>query len=336
MMPLKAVPQFGGRHYGIRLLKSLQNRRRMPSPQGIRGRTGSWETFDEHRDCGTGRHRASPCVGSPRRCRHRPCRPHHHLRQARPRRAPGSQRADRRRHRAAGPPDTAIQFYTSGTTGLRKGAELTNANFAWMFPLWTKTWLLAPGVPNLVCLPMFHIGGAGWGIAGLFAGATNHVVREFVPAEILQIVERQRLQVMLLVPALILFLVQAPQIRQTDLSSLRLIVYGAAPIPAALLKQAMGIFPCGFQQVYGLTETTGAITLLPPDDHDPTDARKLLSCGYAQTGVELRIVGDDGRDLPTGEVGEIAVRSPPIMRGYWRLAQATPRSIQADWCLTGD
>ena len=84
------------------------------------------------------------------------------------------------------PADTAVQFYTSGTTGLPKGAELTNANFAWMLPLWTRTWLLAPGVPNLVCLPMFHIGGAGWGIAGLFAGATNHVVREFVPAEILR------------------------------------------------------------------------------------------------------------------------------------------------------
>ena len=223
--------------------------------------------------------------------------------------------------------DTAVQFYTSGTTGLPKGAELTNANFAWMFPLWTRTWLLAPGVPNLVCLPMFHIGGAGWGIAGLFAGATNHVVREFVPAEILQIIQRERLQVMLLVPAMILFLVQAPQIRETDLSSLRLIVYGAAPIPAELLKQAMGIFPCGFQQVYGLTETTGAITLLPPDDHDPSDARKLLSCGYAQSGVELRIVGDDGRDLPTGTVGEIAVRSPQIMHGYWRLVLDRRRGL---------
>ncbi len=234
------------------------------------------------------------------------------------------------------PQDTAVQFYTSGTTGLPKGAELTNANFAWMFPLWTKTWLLAPGVPNLVCLPMFHIGGAGWGIAGLFAGATNHVVREFVPAVILETIQRERLQVMLLVPAMILFLVQAPQIRETDLASLRLIVYGAAPIPVELLKQAMGVFPCGFQQVYGLTETTGAITLLPPEDHDPADARKLLSCGYAQTGVDLRIVGDDGADLAPGQVGEIAVRSPQVMHGYWKLPDATERAIAGDWFMTGD
>jgi len=232
--------------------------------------------------------------------------------------------------------DTAVQFYTSGTTGLPKGAELTNANFGALLPLWTETWLLGPGTPALVCLPMFHIGGAGWGTACLFAGATCHVVREFIPAQVLEIIERERLQVLLLVPAMILFLVQAPQIRETDLSSMRLIVYGAAPIPVELLKQAMAVFPCGFQQVYGLTETTGAITLLPPEDHDPNDARKLLSCGYAQKGVELRIVGDDGRDLGPSQVGEIAVRSAQVMRGYWKLPEATARTIQGDWLFTGD
>jgi acyl-CoA synthetase (AMP-forming)/AMP-acid ligase II len=234
------------------------------------------------------------------------------------------------------PADTAVQFYTSGTTGLPKGAELSNANFAWMLPLWTRTWLLGPGVPNLVCLPMFHIGGAGWGIAGLFSGATNHVVREFVPAEILQLIERERIEVLLLVPAMILFLVQAPQIRETDLTSVRLIVYGAAPIPADLLKQAIRIFPGGFQQVYGLTETTGAITLLPASDHDPADPQKLQSCGHAQEGVELRIVGNDGKDVPPGEVGEIAVRSRQVMSGYWKLPEATRRAIQGDWFFTGD
>jgi acyl-CoA synthetase (AMP-forming)/AMP-acid ligase II len=129
-----------------------------------------------------------------------------------------------------------------------KGMQLTNANFQWMLSLWSETWLLAPDVPSLVCLPMFHIGGAGWGLAGLFAGATNHVMREFVPTRILEAIERERLQVLLLVPAMIQLLVQVPQIRETDLSSLRLIIYGAAPIPAELLKQAMAIFPCGFQR----------------------------------------------------------------------------------------
>ena len=239
-------------------------------------------------------------------------------------------------HLPARPQDTAVQFYTSGTTGLPKGAELTNANFAFMFEQWTRSWLLEPGTQNMVCLPMFHIGGAGWAIAGLFAGSTNHVVREFLPARVLEIIERDRIEVMLLVPAMILFLVQAPQIRETDLTSLRLIVYGAAPIPGELLKQALSIFGCGFQQVYGLTETTGAITLLPPEDHDPSDAGKLLSCGYAQVGVELRIVDEAGKDLAPGKVGEIAVRSPQVMAGYWRLPDATRRAIHGDWFFTGD
>ncbi|SKA15181.1 fatty-acyl-CoA synthase [Enhydrobacter aerosaccus] len=232
--------------------------------------------------------------------------------------------------------DTAVQFYTSGTTGLPKGAELTNSNFASMFRYWSRSWQLEPGRRSIVCLPMFHIGGAGWGMAGLYAGATNYVVREFVPAQILDIIQSHRIEVALFVPAMILFLLQAPQVRETDLSSLQLIVYGAAPIPAELLKQAMAVFGCGFQQVYGLTETTGAITLLPTEDHDPSNAKKLLSCGYAQKEVELRIIGDDGRDLPPGEVGEIAVRSPQVMGGYWKLPDATARAVKGDWFLTGD
>ncbi len=182
--------------------------------------------------------------------------------------------------------DTAVQFYTSGTTGLPKGAELTNANFAFMFEQWTESWLMKPGTQNIVCLPMFHIGGAGWAIAGLFAGATNHVVREFVPARVLEIIERDRIEVMLLVPAMILFLVQAPQIRETDLSSLRLIVYGAAPIPAELLKQAMATFGCGFQQVYGLTETTGG--------HHPPSARGSRSVRPQEAAV-LRLCAGRSR-----------------------------------------
>ncbi|QQS11974.1 MAG: long-chain-fatty-acid--CoA ligase [Rhodospirillales bacterium] len=234
------------------------------------------------------------------------------------------------------PGDVAVQFYTSGTTGLPKGAQLTNANLLHLLPTWTPTWHMAPGVPNMVILPMFHIGGAGWALAGLYAGCTNFVVREVVPLQILQIIAAHRIEVILLVPAIILFLMQTPQIAETDMSSLKLVVYGAAPIPAELLRQALKVFPCGFQQVYGLTETTGAVTLLPPEDHDPDDPKKLLSCGYAQKGVELRIVGEDGRDCALDAVGEIAVRSPQIMKGYWKLPEATARAMRGDWFFTGD
>jgi acyl-CoA synthetase (AMP-forming)/AMP-acid ligase II len=234
------------------------------------------------------------------------------------------------------PQDTAIQLYTSGTTGHPKGVEITNGNFTWMMPLWADSWLLNPGVPNLVCMPAFHIGGAGWGMVGMYGGAVNHIFREFVPAQILQAIEQQRIEVALLVPAMILFLLQAPQIRETDLSSLKIIVYGAAPMPVEVLREALKTFKCDFQQVYGLTETTGAITYLPPQDHDPSHPRKLFSCGVAQKGVELRIVGTDGTDARTGEVGEIAVRSPQVMKGYWQLSDATAKSIRDGWFFTGD
>ena len=233
--------------------------------------------------------------------------------------------------------DVAIQLYTSGTTGHPKGAQITNHNFLNMLPIWTPTWEMAPGRRNLVCMPAFHIGGAGWGLVGIYSGAVNYVFREFVPAQILKSIEQDRLEVLLLVPAMVLFLLQAPQIRETDLSSIRLIVYGAAPMPVEVLRQALGVFPCGFQQVYGLTETTGAITLLPPSDHDPNDPHKLLSCGYLQRGVEVRILDGDGKDVAKpGDVGEIAVRSSQVMKGYWKLDEATRKSIRGEWFHTGD
>jgi len=234
------------------------------------------------------------------------------------------------------PDDVAIQLYTSGTTGLPKGAQLTNANFVHMLPLWTRTWMMGRDAANIVLLPVFHIGGAGWGLAGIYGSCINYVHREFVPVEVLRSIERDHIKVMLLVPAMILFLVQAPQIRETDLSSLELIVYGAAPIPADLLRKALEIFPCGFQQVYGATETTGAITLLPPEEHDPNDAKKLLSCGYLQEGVELRIVDEQDRDVPAGTVGEIVVGGQQVMKGYWKLPEATERAFRNGVYHTGD
>ncbi len=235
------------------------------------------------------------------------------------------------------PQDVAIQLYTSGTTGHPKGAQISNFNFVNMLPIWVPSWEMGPGRRNIVCMPAFHIGGAGWGLVGLYSGAVNYIFREFVPAQILQSIERDRIEVVLLVPAMVLFLLQAPQIRETDLSSLRLIVYGAAPMPVEVLRQALNVFPCGFQQVYGLTETTGAITLLPPSDHDPNDTHKLLSCGYLQRGVEIRIVDGEGKDVAKpGDVGEIAVRSAQIMKGYWKLDDATRKAIRNSWFHTGD
>jgi acyl-CoA synthetase (AMP-forming)/AMP-acid ligase II len=229
-----------------------------------------------------------------------------------------------------------VQFYTSGTTGLPKGAELTNANFAACCRLWTEDVAAGAGraQPRLPADVPYRRRRLGHRRAVRRRHQPRHArVRA---AQILDTIERERLQVMLLVPAMILFLVQAPQIRETDLSSLRLIVYGASPIPAELLQA--GDDDLSLRLPAGLWPDRDDRRDHPAaaEDHDPNDARKLLSCGYAQKDVELRIVGDDGKDLRAGQVGEIAVRSPQVMGGYWKLPEATARAIQGDWFFTGD
>jgi acyl-CoA synthetase (AMP-forming)/AMP-acid ligase II len=135
---------------------------------------------------------------------------------------------------------------------------------------------------------------------------------------------------------MILFLLQAPQCRATDFSKLELILYGASPAPVDLIRNALKTFGCAFAQVYGLTETTGAITYLPPQDHVGRAAERLKSCGKPMTGVEIRILDASGHELPPGEVGEVVCRTAQNMLGYWNLPEATAAAIRDGWLHTGD
>ncbi len=241
--------------------------------------------------------------------------------------------------------DTCYQLYTSGTTGLPKGVELTHRNFLAAMDVGAKAWSLDADTVNLVAMPLFHIAGSGWGVAGFAAGGTNLVLREVVPAEVLRALEEHRVTNALFVPAVLQMLLQTPGGDSTDFSSLRSIVYGASPITEDVLVRAMRAFGCGFVQVYGLTETTGCVVALGAEDHDPGGPRAglLRSAGRPWGDVELRIVGADGRDLPDGEVGEIWTRTQQNMKGYWRNPEATaesyPEGRDADgrgWLRTGD
>ncbi|MCW5732173.1 MAG: fatty acid--CoA ligase, partial [Alphaproteobacteria bacterium] len=235
------------------------------------------------------------------------------------------------------PEDVAVQMYTSGTTGHPKGAQLTHRNFLSLLPHAIERWgRWHEKDVVLVCMPLFHIAGSGWGIVGLYSGATNLLLREVDPALILQRIPEYRVTKILFVPAVILFLLETPGSAATDFSSLELITYGASPIPLPVLERAIAVFGCGFAQLYGLTETTGAITYLPPEDHGAHARERMKSCGRAMPGVELRIVDAAGKDLPPGEVGEVICRSPQVMKGYWNLADATARAIRDGWFHTGD
>jgi acyl-CoA synthetase (AMP-forming)/AMP-acid ligase II len=236
--------------------------------------------------------------------------------------------------------DIAIQLYTSGTTGKPKGAMLSHANLLNLVetgrdekPDWNK-W--SEDDVSLVAMPVFHIGGSGWGVLGLYHGARGVIAREFDPTKVLDFFEQSGITKLFMVPAAMQFVVRQPRARQVDFSRLKYMLYGASPIPAALLKECIEVFGCGFVQMYGMTETTGTIVALPPEDH-VEGLDRMRSAGKALPGVELAILDVNGNRLPPGEVGEIATRSGSNMAGYWNLPEATARTLGADgWLRTGD
>ena len=239
---------------------------------------------------------------------------------------------------ATGPDDVGVQLYTSGTTGLPKGVMLTNNNFFGHVTGIMAQWRFTPDSVNLAMMPGFHIAGAGWAMVGLYNGCTNVVMRDVDPAAILRAIPEHGITNAFMVPAVIQFLMIMPGVEDVDFSSLRAIVYGASPITDDVLKKAMDLFGCEFIQVYGLTETNGAISQLDGVDHDPHHRPELLrSCGKPYPWVEVRVVDADGRDVGEGSVGELWVRGSTNMAGYWNNPDATAATVTPDgWLKTGD
>jgi long-chain acyl-CoA synthetase len=239
-----------------------------------------------------------------------------------------------------GPDDVAFQLYTSGTTGLPKGAMLSNASVHGLNEVGHFMFGIDAGSINLVGLPTFHIGGAGYALVGMAQGCSTILMRDFDPAAALDSLCRHRVTNAFFVPAMLAAMAAVPGAAEGDYSALRSIIYGASPITDETLKAAMATFGCDFFQVYGLTETTGAITQLAAQDHDPGGPRAhlLRSAGKPFDWVELRIVDpDSGRGRPAGEVGEVWTRSPQNMIGYWNDEEATGQAITGDgWLRTGD
>ena len=239
---------------------------------------------------------------------------------------------------ATGPDDIALQLYTSGTTGLPKGVMLKNSNFFSLVSCITPQWRFTADSVSIAVMPMFHIAGSGWAMVGLYCGCTNIVMRDVDPVAILDAVPRHRVTNILLVPAVIQFVLMTPGVEKTDFSSLRTLVYGASPISDDVLIKGLERFGCEFIGVYGLTETTGAITQLKGPDHDPVNRPELLrSCGRPHPWVEVRFVDANGEDVSTGSIGELWTRSPQNMAGYWNNPVATAATVTPDaWLKSGD
>jgi len=235
--------------------------------------------------------------------------------------------------------DLAAILYTGGTTGRPKGVMLSHENLVCSV-LGT---LSQPGCAPRECFlhsaPLFHIGGLSGLLSSLFAGATSAFVPQFEPVAVLQGLSVHGVTDAFFVPTMLRVLIDHPRFAEFDTSGVRSIRYGASPMDDALLDRAMQAFPnVAFSQAYGMTELSPVCCILGPEDHT-VEARaqgRGRSAGRATTVCEVRIVGPDDRELPRDEIGEIVVRGPTVMQGYWNKPEATAEAVRDGWMHTGD
>ncbi|AII10802.1 long-chain-fatty-acid--CoA ligase [Rhodococcus opacus] len=238
----------------------------------------------------------------------------------------------------ADPTDCFLQLYTSGTTGHPKGAMLTHQSVGAHSSSASAAFGFERDSVNMVALPLFHVGGTSWALAAMSQGAETLIVREVVPALVLQEITDQSVTHAFFVPAVIRFLLQIPGVSGQDLASLRCLGYGGSPMPEALLREAIETFGVDFYQVYGMTEASGVFCVLSATDHrDPAHPERLHAAGRPVDGIEVRVVDPvTGEEVPDGTVGEFQIRGPQVMAGYWQRDADTAACFEDEWFKTGD
>jgi acyl-CoA synthetase (AMP-forming)/AMP-acid ligase II len=236
--------------------------------------------------------------------------------------------------------DLAGLFYTGGTTGFPKGVMLSHANLCASAMACMAEGLGGFDRVYLHAAPMFHLADMAFSMMHSLCGNTHAFVAGFTAEGVLASIARDRVTDVLLVPTMIQMLVDHPAMQQgPDLSSLKRIYYGASPISEAVLDRAMAALPgVEFVQAYGMTELSPVATLNHAANHtlEGRKAGKLRSAGRATVGTEVKIVGPDGAEVPRGEVGEVAVRGPSVMLGYWNNPAQTAAAVRNGWMHTGD
>src|SRR5450631_468540 len=233
------------------------------------------------------------------------------------------------------PDAMAFLNYTGGTTGLSKGVMLTHAGLMAAVPIILTERFVVPGEKTAFMLPLFHIGGVLQPLARLLVGNTTVLIPAFVPLDAIKLIAEQRIEQLFLVPAMIQLMVDHPEFDQYDLSCVKHIGYGGSPISEALVGRIRAKLPqAHLKQIYGQTEGLPA-TILPDADHNQGNGR-LRSAGRPSPGVEIRIVDGNGNDVAATEIGEIAIRGPHLMAGYWNKPEQTDKALKGGWLHTGD
>ena len=230
-------------------------------------------------------------------------------------------------------------YYTGGTTGRSKGVMLSHRNLL----VNTLQFGAEAGFDRhsiyLHAAPMFHIANGAATFATATAAGTNIIITAFEPTAVLRAIQDKKVNIGLLVPTMINMVVNHPEIGNYDLASLKRLLYGASPMPEAVIVKAIEKIPgAQFQQAYGQTEASPVITLLEPERHvmEGPLAGKMRSCGRAVPGVEARIHDAEDNELPRGEVGEICSRGDHVMVGYWQQPELTAETLRNGWLHTGD
>lgn len=236
--------------------------------------------------------------------------------------------------------DAVYQMYTSGTTGLPKGAVLTHESVTSNVAQVAVAGALAPGDRGLVVLPMFHAAIIPTTLTVLARGGSIYVLEDFAPDEMVRVLSEEGIVTATLVPAMLqACLVGVPDLRARRYESLRTIYYGASPIAEDTLRGAMEAFDCGFVQSYGMTEASQALTLLSAADHTRALRDRpelLLSAGRPVAGTVIKVFDDEDKPVSDHRLGEIVARGPQVMSGYSRRPEETVETLRGGWLHTGD
>jgi acyl-CoA synthetase (AMP-forming)/AMP-acid ligase II len=240
----------------------------------------------------------------------------------------------------AEPDETALILYTSGTTGVPKGVELTGRNLGCALHELHASIELDEGSVCAAPVPFFHVAGLGMLLAANLNGGNLLLEQQADIAGVLRLLVDRKVTHAVLVPTVLQRLLALPEAKTADWSALSYVVYGASPIPLPVLRDATEIIGCSFLQSYGLTESTGGFTLLGPGDHVPAEefAHRLRSAGRPMCGARVRVVDPVTlENCPVGQRGEVLVAGSRIMKGYWRKpGQTAEVMLPGGWLRTGD